>query len=269
MSVAERIILGSGYLHVSTFSKGQIIPNPEDFCTDNNKFAYISGGAELEYSPEFYEAKDDMGKVAKSIITEEEATLKAGIMTFTGNTLDMLCDTARVSERTNAIDGKTYREVKVGGAGNAKGAKYVICFHHVDAVDGDIYLMIVGQNQAGFTLGFKKDEATVVDAEFHALPMDGDGTLITYSEVEAAGAPTAYTITRQLSHVTTDATSNTIEAGDDLEETLTAADGYEIASVVVFANGVEVAGAFNAGTGKVTVENVAGNVTITAVGSAL
>ena len=269
MSVAERIILGSGYLHVGTDAKGQIIPNPEDFCTDDNKYAYISGGAELEYKPEFYEAKDDMGKVAKSVMTEEEATLKAGIMTFTGNTLDTLCDTARVTTRDNAIDGKTYREVKIGGAGNAKGAKYVICFHHVDAVDGDIYLMIVGQNQAGFTLSFKKDEATVVDAEFHALPMDGEGTLITYSEVVTSGDPTAYTITRQLSHVTTDATTDTIAAGADLEETLTAASGYQIASVVVFANGVEVAGAFDDTTGTVTVENVAGNVTITAVATAL
>lgn len=268
MSVAERIILGSGYLHVATFTKGQIIPNPEDFCTDANKFAFISGGAELEYSPEFYEAKDDMGKVAKSIVTEEEATLKAGIMTFTGNTLDTLCDTARVTTRENAVAGKTYREVRVGGAGNAKGAKYVICFHHIDAVDGDIYLMIVGQNQAGFTLGFKKDEATVVDAEFHALPMDGDGTLITYTEETAAGAPTAYTITRQLSHVTSDSTDTTVDAGDDLEETLTAADGYTISSVIVFANGVEVTGAYNSGTGKVTVANVAGNVVITAVATA-
>ena len=99
--------------------------------------------------------------------------------------------------------------------------------------------------------------------------MDGEGTLITYSEVVTSGDPTAYTITRQLSHVTTDATTDTIAAGADLEETLTAASGYQIASVVVFANGVEVAGAFDDTTGTVTVENVAGNVTITAVATAL
>lgn len=180
---AERIILGSGYIHIKTFEKGQAIPNPEDFCNDDTLFAYISGGATLEYSPEFYEAKDDMGKVAKSVLTEEEATLTAGIMTFTGNSLAKLCDTARVSERESTDKKTKYRIVKVGGAGNQKGAKYVICFHHVDAVDGDIYVMIVGQNQAGFSLSFKKDEATVVDAEFHALPMDDEGTLITYTEV--------------------------------------------------------------------------------------
>ena len=109
MAAAERIILGSGYLHVATFVKGAIIPNPEDFCTEGNKFAYISGGAELEYSPEFYEAKDDMGKVSKTIITEEEATFKSGIMTWCANTLKKLCDTGRVSE-----SGKK-RTIKIGG----------------------------------------------------------------------------------------------------------------------------------------------------------
>lgn len=186
---AERIILGSGYIHVATFTKGQAIPNPEDFCKDETLFAYIKGGATIEYAPEFYEAKDDMGKVAKTVVTDEEVTLKSGIMTFTGNTLAKLCDTARVSERETAGKGKKYRVVKVGGAGNARGAKYVICFHHVDAADGDIYLMIIGQNQAGFSLSFAKDTETVVDAEFHALPMDGEGTLIVYTEeiVEVGG----------------------------------------------------------------------------------
>lgn len=267
MSAAERIILGSGYLHVAAFTKGAIIPNPEDFCTEENKYAYISGGAELEYSPEFYEAKDDMGKVAKSVMTEEEATLKAGIMTFTGNTLDKLCDTARVTTRENVQDGKTYREVKVGGAGNQKGAKYVICFHHIDAVDGDIYLMIVGQNQAGFTLSFKKDEATVVDAEFHALPMDGEGTLIDYVE-EVVGAVTTYTVTQNLSHVTSDFAGSEIAAGEDLVVTLTAGSGYTMGSVTVLMGGEVVANAFDSDTGKVTVENVSGAISITAIATA-
>lgn len=175
----ERIVLGSGYIHLATFTKGMTIPDPWEFCKDENRFSYISGGASLEYSSTYSEAKDDMGKVSKTIITEEEATLKTGLMTLDGNTIEKLCDTARVSTST---DGK-HRIVKIGGVGNRKGAKYVICFHHVDPVDGDIYIMIVGQNQAGFTFTFAKDDATVIDAEFKALPnLDGEGTLITYVE---------------------------------------------------------------------------------------
>lgn len=175
----ERIVLGSGYIHLATFTKGMTIPDPWEFCTDENRFSYISGGASLEYSSTYSEAKDDMGKVSKTIITEEEATLKTGLMTLDGNTIEKLCDTARV---TTSTDGK-YRIVKIGGVGNRKGAKYVICFHHVDPVDGDIWIMIVGQNQAGFTFTFAKDDATVIDAEFKALPnLDGEGTLIQYVE---------------------------------------------------------------------------------------
>ena len=42
--------------------------------------------------------------------------------------------------------------------------------------------MIVGQNQAGFSLAFAKDKETVIDAEFKALAQDDEGTLIKYIE---------------------------------------------------------------------------------------
>lgn len=178
----ERIILGSGYVHVGEWDKNAALPDPETFCTDANLFSYISGGATLEYKPSFYEAKDDMGKVSKSKITEEEALLKSGLMTFCGNTLGTLCPTARVTTKDATQNGKKHRVVKVGGVGNDNGKRYIICFHHTDPVDGDIWVMIVGQNQAGFSLSFAKDKETVVDAEFKALPHDSEGTLIHYEE---------------------------------------------------------------------------------------
>lgn len=178
----ERIILGSGYVHVGEYDKTQALPDPETFCTDANCFSYIQGGAELSYKPTHYEAKDDMGKVRKTIVTEEEVTLKTGLMTFCGDTLAALCPTARVTESA-ATQSKTARRiVKVGGAENLVNKKYVIVFHHIDNVDGDIWVMIVGSNEAGFSLKFAKDKETVVDAEFKAYPMDSEGTLIHYEE---------------------------------------------------------------------------------------
>lgn len=175
----ERIILGSGYIHLAVFRKGQQIPDPEKFCTDENRYSYIKNGATLEYTNEVQEVKDDMGKVSKTVITSEDVTLKAGLMTLIGDTIEKLCDTARVSV---SEDGK-YRRTKIGGVGNRKGAKYVICFHHVDPEDGDIWVQIVGQNQAGFTLSFAPSDATVVDAEFKAMPnLDDEGTLVNYVE---------------------------------------------------------------------------------------
>ena len=154
--------------------------SPDDAVveTEDNRLGHIKGGAEIEYAPEFYEAKDDMGKVSKVIITEEEATLKSGIMTWCGTTLEKLCQTARVTEDK----AKGIRTVKIGGIGNATGKKYLLRFVHKDTQDGNIRVTIVGNNQAGFTIAFAKDSETVIDAEFKAQPMDKEGTLILYTE---------------------------------------------------------------------------------------
>ena len=117
-----------------------------------------------------------MGKVSKVIITEEEATLKSGVLTWNGNTLKQLCSTARVTE-TGGI-----RTVKLGGVGNHDGKSYAICFHHTDKTDGDVWILIRGVNQAGFSLAFAKDKETVIDAEIKCLPMDNEGTLVEYTE---------------------------------------------------------------------------------------
>ena len=74
------------------------------------------------------------------------------------------------------------RTVKIGGVGNHNGKSYALCFHHVDKVDGDVYVIIRGQNQAGFSLAFAKDKETVIDAEFKCLPQDDEGTLIQFIE---------------------------------------------------------------------------------------
>ena len=59
-----------------------------------------------------------------------------------------------------------------------EGAKYAICFHHEDDVDGDLWILIVGRNTAGATLTFSKDEGSVIEPEFKALPQDTNGTLV-------------------------------------------------------------------------------------------
>ena len=174
---SKRIVLGSGKLYIAEFD-GSAVPDTETICVDNNLLGYIKGGATLEYTPEFYEAKDDLGYCTKTIITSEEATLKSGIMTFNANTLKYLVDTGRVSEDA----AKKQRTILIGGIGNAQNKRYVLCFHHSDKIDGDIWVIIVGQNQAGFSLAFAKDAETVIDAEFKALVQDEEGTLIKYIE---------------------------------------------------------------------------------------
>lgn len=172
----DRITLGSGKLFYQEFT-GEI-PENTAIETESNRLGYIQGGATLEYKPTYYTAKDDLGIATKTIITEEEATLKSGILTFNGGTLGTLCETARVTE--DKIKG--LRIVKVGGASNANGKRYLIHFLHEDATDGNVRVTIVGKNEAGFSLAFTKDKETVLDAEFKAQSMDAAGTLIIYQE---------------------------------------------------------------------------------------
>lgn len=171
----EKIVLGSGKLYIDEFV-GDVIPTDVLLEVDTNLLGLISGGAEVEYKPDFYEATDDLGLVSKTIMTKDEASLKSGIMTWNGNTLKRICATARVTE----LAGK--RTVKIGGVGNQDGKKYVIRFLHEDAIDGNIRVTIVGNNQAGFNFKFAKDKETVVDVEFKAMPLDNKGTKIIYEE---------------------------------------------------------------------------------------
>lgn len=166
----KTITLGSGKIYAATFDDA--LPTVETLCVETNLLGYIKGGASLEYTEETYEEKDDLGLVSKIVTTSEEALLKCGLLTWNGETLAKLVD--RCKSTTTA--GK--RTTKIGGAGNAQGGYYAICFSHEDKTDGNLWVLIKGKNTAGFTLTFAADEGTVVEPEFKALPHDDNGTLI-------------------------------------------------------------------------------------------
>ena len=170
----DKITLGSGKAYIMEYSG--TMPEVTAICVDDNELGKIQGGAELSYTAETHEEKDDLGTVAKVVITAEEAILKLGLITFNGETLAKLADRCTVTEAS----GK--RTLKIGGAGNAQGKEWVVCFHHEDPVDGDIWVMVRGANQAGLTLTFAVDAGTKIEPEFKALPCDDNGTLITYIE---------------------------------------------------------------------------------------
>lgn len=168
------ITLGSGKFYVTEFT--DTMPTVDTICVDSNLLGYIKGGAALEYTEEVYEEKDDLGFVSKVITTSEEALLKCGLITWNGKTLQKLVDRATVTEAS----GK--RTTKIGGAGNSQGKYYAACFHHEDATDGDVWVLIKGRNTAGFTLTFGTEEGTLVEPEFKAMPHDDEGTLIEFIE---------------------------------------------------------------------------------------
>lgn len=166
----ENITLGSGKIYLQAYADA--MPTVDTLCKPENLLGYIKGGASLEYSEETYEEKDDLGLVSKIITTSEEALLKCGLLTWNGETLKKLLDRCKTSEAA----GK--RTTKIGGAGNAQGGYYAVCFAHEDKVDGNLWILIKGRNTAGATLTFAADSGTVIEPEFRAMPHDDDGTLI-------------------------------------------------------------------------------------------
>lgn len=172
------ITLGSGKVYIAEYTDGTELSHTT-LCTDANLLGHIKGGAELSYTEETYEEKDDLGLVSKVITTSEEAILKLGLLTWNGETLQKLVDRCKVTTSTGT------RTVKIGGDGNKQGKKWAVCFKHADATDGDLYVIICGRNTAGFTLTFAADAGTVVEPEFKAMPQDSDGTLIQLIEVTA------------------------------------------------------------------------------------
>ena len=168
----KTITIGSALPYLIPYA--DTVPTVEQICVEENLLGYIKSGAALEYTEETYEESDDLGYVKKIITTTEEALVKMGLITWNGNTLANLIDRCKVTE--DATTGR--RTTKIGGAGNAQGKYYVLCLHHVDKKDGDLWVLIVGRNTAGATLTLASDEGTLVEPEFKAIPHDDDGTLV-------------------------------------------------------------------------------------------
>lgn len=172
----ERIILGSTKNYVAEYDPTAGLPSHTEVCKPENLIGYTKGGAELSYTETTHEEKDDHGLASKIITTEEEAYLKLGVFTMNGNTIKKMADRCQVTE-ANGL-----RTIKIGGAGNAQNKDWVVCAHHEDAKDGDIWVMIVGRNTAGLTFTYAVDNATKAEPQFKALPQDKNGTLITIIE---------------------------------------------------------------------------------------
>lgn len=178
----KKIVLGSGKLYYQAISGDAsdiVIPADTEIEKDTGLLGWIKGGATLEYTPEFYSTKDDLGMVSKKILVSEEVILKSGIMTWNGQVLTALVSTSRF-ERSE--DQKTVT-VKIGGIDNYDGEKYLLRFVHKDKSDGStIRITIIGSNESGLEIAFANDSETVINAEFKAVPHDTQGTLVIYSE---------------------------------------------------------------------------------------
>ena len=176
------ITLGSGKAYIMEYDSSTGMPTETEICVAENLLGHIKNGAELTYTAEPHKESDDLGLVSKVVVNAEEAVLKLGLITWNGDTLTYLADRCKVT----TTGGK--RTIKIGGAGNAQGKEWVVCFFQEDKKDGNLWVLVRATNSAGLTLTFAVDSATVLEPEFTALPQDEDGTLITIIEESDATA---------------------------------------------------------------------------------
>lgn len=167
----KKYTLGSGDLHIQKYDG--TIPESFDsfFSSTDNILGEIKGGAELEYSVEVFEDQSDLGRIKIKEITAENVLLRSGLMTWNAETLKVLCETADISD-----DETTGRQtIKIGGLSKKKDERYIIGFEHYSK---KLRVIILGHNTEGFTISFKQDATTVIDAVFAAEALDETGTLI-------------------------------------------------------------------------------------------
>lgn len=173
----ERIALGSGkiYLIERPESLDTDLENLDTmitkYCVAANEFGAVKNGATLTYTPTNYTASDDLGRFTKTIVQEEVVTLGCGLITIGANMLKVQVDTARTEETT-----ANRKVIKIGGTANAKNASYLVIFEHLDAKDGNIYVIIVGQNTAELQFSFQPGAETILNPTFTAEGLDEDGT---------------------------------------------------------------------------------------------
>jgi hypothetical protein len=144
----QGIPAGSGYIYETAFSG--TIPEDNVIETDVNRLGYIEKGATLTYKATFKKFKDDMGRVARNLLTDEDATFKFGLVSWVYSKLNKLCSTCRVTEKDGG------RTIKIGGIGNDDGLKHLFRFVHPDKLLGDVRITIVGTNTGGLSLNMRR-----------------------------------------------------------------------------------------------------------------
>lgn len=181
MAASEKfgIPVGSGFIYETAYT-GEI-PEDDAIETPENRLGFIKKGATLTYKATTKSFTDDMGKVKRTTLTEEEVTFKLGLIAWAYSKLSALCSTCRITERDGG------RTIKIGGIENDDGKKHLFRFVHPDKQLGDVRITIVGTNTGGLSLQYAPDDATTLEPEITAEPNDTEGTLCLLDVTDPTG----------------------------------------------------------------------------------
>lgn len=181
-----KVNIGMGDFYIHSYEDGDTIPSDEVIETQANHLGHTKGGATVEYTPTVLEEKDDKNVTRLLAIVDEEAKFTTGILTYNTATLAKLNE-SELTEVAPQVGVAGKRTLKIGGRGKCGITKHILRFKKSGCETGeDLRITMVVSNQAGFSLEYLKDQATVYDAEFTAHSSDSDGTLVIIEEGIAA-----------------------------------------------------------------------------------
>lgn len=174
---SQDITLGVGYFYIIEYDG--TIPENNVFETSENMIGHTSGGAEIQYTPEYTEIIDDNMVTVMNPLTKETAILKTGALSWSPQMLQLVCKTAVVDSSTEGV-------VKVTFGGKENNKNYLIRFVHIYQDGSKFRATILGTPNSGFSLAYKTNEPTILNMEFKAISMlDGDKYVLGKFEREA------------------------------------------------------------------------------------
>lgn len=173
----QYVCLGAGDFYLVAWPANDTLPEDATLEVEANKIAHIEKGASIEYKAEMKEVEDAMGVIVKSFVAKEDVRLKLGYLSWNLNQIKQLVQTGTLDEDTT----NSTRTIKIGNK-TRTAAYYVARFVHTKDDGKKIRVTVKGQNIAGFSLGFDKDNPVVINPEFRAYAQDSDGTLLIIEE---------------------------------------------------------------------------------------
>ncbi|EAV9864764.1 hypothetical protein FFD13_12030 [Listeria monocytogenes] len=156
------IILGAGEVYMYDFEDDKI-PEHAEIETEVNNVGHTSGGASFEYKPETYDVVNSYGQTVKRLITKEECIFKTGILSWSLDKIKLLTP-AKIVETQGSLN---ERKLIFGGA--QKLTNVLVRFVHTKDDGRKIRLTMIANAGNGFTMDFKGDQETIVDAELTAI----------------------------------------------------------------------------------------------------
>lgn len=233
---------------------------------DEDIIAATTGDFNIVETPEYTDFLEDVNNAPNGTkegarITSWTRNLTVSIIEFTKETLKMALGAAK--ELANGgISSK--RQVQLSDftecwwIGDVVDENKVLAIHLKDSISTGGLNMTTTKNGKGNVNLTITPHPSLSDIE--ASPME-------YYILEKEGDARNNAVSLILSHVTSDYTGGTVLSGESLEIGLTAAEGYDISSVVVLMGGEDITStAWNSSTGKVTIADVEGDVVIVASG---